>query len=238
MNETLANLLELEKTHFRPRTIVIVLIPFFSILLIGLLRGTRTLKSIAGFARCSAMDFVLLGFQVALLGALTVVNVWLLKKEYRLKMDNDYQFVKGDIVWNTRSIVKFVIFAVIGGFISGAVGLSGGILFTPLFLDFGIAPTVASGTSMYMAMFATLSSSILFMFGGYVIYPMTFWLSAFSIVGTAVGSTVIGTAVKKSGKTSILVWLLAFVILASCVSEGIVGTLKIVGKYCNRSFIK
>lgn len=230
INEKLEKLLALEKTHFRPRTIVVVLVPFFTILIIGLLRPSRSMESIAKIGRCSAIDHILLVIQILILVVLAIVQVILLKKEYNEKTEVGYQFVKGDVVWNTHSIIKFVIFACIAGFISGAVGLSGGILFTPLFLDFGIAPSVASGTSMFMAMFATLSSSILFMFGGYTIYQFAFWLSAFSIIGTAVGITVIMGAVKKSGKSSILVWLLAMVILASTIAEGIVGTLKTIGK--------
>lgn len=160
---------------------------------------------------------------------IAVFNIILLKKEYLLKEENNYQFVKGDVVWNQRTIIKFLIFAIIAGFLSGAVGLSGGVLFTPMFLEFGIAPSVASSTSMYMAMFATGSSSVLYMFSGYVIYDVTFWLSAFSVIGTYLGSTIIGAAVKKSGKQSILVWLLAVVITASAiivVVEAIVNTIK------------
>lgn len=227
VNPILQNLLALEKTHFRPRTIVIVLVSFFSILFIGLARGTKSLKSIFGIHRCDPLDFILLAVQVIILLGLAAINIYLLDKEYKLKVENGYQFVKGDIVWN----FKLIIFALVAGFLSGAVGLSGGILFTPLFLKFGIAPTVASSTSMYMAMFATLSSSILFMFSGYVIYPITFWLSAFAIIGTAAGVTIIGAAVKKSGRSSILVLLLAFVILISCISEGIAGTIKTISKY-------
>ena len=230
LNATLKKHLKLEKTHFRPRTIVVVLVPFFSILLIGLFRGSKTMDSILGINRCDTYDYILFAIQSLILIILAVVNIILLKKEYNEKINCEYQFVKGDVVWNSRSIIKFSIFAIIAGFISGAVGLSGGILFTPLFLDFGIPPTVASGTSMYMAMFATLSSAILFMFNGYIIYQFAFWLAAFAIVGTAAGITIVGNAIKKSGKTGMLVWLLAFVILASCIAEGIVGLVKTIGE--------
>ena len=67
------------------------------------------------------------------------------------------------------------------------------------------------------------------MFNGYIIYDYAFWLAFFSIVGTAAGITIIGGAVKKSGKTQILVWLLAFVILASCIADGVVGLLETLG---------
>ena len=232
-NKVLNDLIEGEKRHFRLRNIIVVTIPVLSILIINFLRGSKTMNSIVGIKRCDAMDYVLLAFQAILLIALTFVNVYLLKKEYNLKLENDYQFVKGDMIWDQKTVIKFAIFGIIGGFISGAVGLSGGILFTPLFLDFGIAPTVASSTSMYMAMFATGSSSVLFMFSGFIIYDFSFWLSAWSIFGTALGITIIGNAVKKSGRVSILVILLGFVITASWIAEGIFGTIDTIGKILN-----
>ncbi len=193
----------------------------------------------SSFGRCSTSDFIFLALQIVILLVLAIVNIVLLKKEYNEKMSCGYQFVKGDIVWNTASIIRFVIFAIVAGFISGAVGLSGGILFTPLFLDFGVPPTVASGTSMFMAMFATLSSAILFMFNGYIVYDFAFWLAFFAVLGTAAGITIIGKAVKKSGKTQILVWLLAFVILASCIADGVTGLIKTISTYfMNINFYK
>uniref|UniRef100_A0A7S3NXP4 Sulfite exporter TauE/SafE family protein n=1 Tax=Euplotes crassus TaxID=5936 RepID=A0A7S3NXP4_EUPCR len=228
LNSKLKMYLKLEKSHFRIRTILVVLLPFLTITIFALLRGTKTFDSIAGprFGRCTVSDYIFLAAEIIILFILSGVNIMLLKREYQDKLSCGYQFVKGDIVWDSKSIVRFVLFAIIAGFISGAVGLSGGILFTPLFLDFGVPPTVASGTSMFMAMFATLSSTIMFMFNGYIIYDFAFWLAFFSVVGTAAGITIIGGAVKKSGKTQILVWLLAFVILASCIADGVVGLLE------------
>lgn len=229
INNQLDKILKDEKTHFRPRNLIVVILPFCVILLVTLFRGTPDFKSLIKVKRCDALDFILLGALVVVLTIATIFNIIMLKKEYELKEVNNYQFVKGDVVWDRKSIIKFLIFALIAGFLSGAVGLSGGVLFTPLFLEFGIAPSVASSTSMYMAMFATGSSSILYMFSGFVIYDITFWLSAFSIIGTYLGSTIIGAAVKKSGKQSILVWLLAIVITASAIIiaiEGITSTIK------------
>jgi hypothetical protein len=111
---------------------VVVFVPFFTILIIGLLRPSRSMSSVAGVQRCSTTDHFLLVLQIVVLVTLAIVNIFLLKKEYRKKISNGYQFVKGDIVWNTHLIVKFIIFACFAGFISGAIGLSGGILFTTL----------------------------------------------------------------------------------------------------------
>lgn len=51
LNPVLEEILRLEKTHFRLRTIVVVLVPFFSILIIALLRGSKNMKSIVKIDR-------------------------------------------------------------------------------------------------------------------------------------------------------------------------------------------
>lgn len=48
MNPTLEKYLKWEKSHFRPRYILTVICPFLSIVIIGLLRGSRLFSSIAG----------------------------------------------------------------------------------------------------------------------------------------------------------------------------------------------
>lgn len=51
LNSTLQKHLDLEKSHFRLRTIVVVLIPFFSISLIALFRGSKSIDSIINIER-------------------------------------------------------------------------------------------------------------------------------------------------------------------------------------------
>jgi len=43
-------------------------------------------------------------------------------------------------------VLKLVIFAFLGGFMSGALGLGGGTIFNPLLLSLGVLPSVASAT--------------------------------------------------------------------------------------------
>lgn len=48
LNATLKMYLALEKTHFRLRTLFVVLLPFLTITIFSLLRGSKTFGSIAG----------------------------------------------------------------------------------------------------------------------------------------------------------------------------------------------
>ena len=45
---------------------------------------------------------------------------------------------------------------------SGALGLGGGSIFNPLLLSMGVPPRVASATGMYMIIFSTGASSLIY----------------------------------------------------------------------------
>lgn len=242
VDPVLKNLLNSERRHLRLRNIFFTLVPILSIILIEFLRGKLTLlihigseslDSIAGVNRCEAGDYLLIAAQVVILFILGATNIFILQREYNIKVEHNYQFVKGDVVWNfTLIIVGFFV-----GLISSSVGLSGGLLATPLLLSDGLPPTVATSTSMFMAMIATLSSSILYMFGGYVIYPFAFWLSAVAILGTLSGIVIVGTAIKRTGRASLLMWFLAALMLVSIVAEVVFGVRGAIRKCFKSKFV-
>ena len=60
-------------------------------------------------------------------------------------------------------IIKFSIYAVVAGFIASVFGIGGGVIINPLLLSFRVPTLVSSATGMYMIMFSTLSSSLLYL---------------------------------------------------------------------------
>ena len=227
VNPELEKILLAERNHWRPRNLFVVACPFFTVLIISFLRGSPKFNSIIGVERCDALDFVLLFLNMATLLVLEAINIRNLKRDYGIKENNNYQFVKGDVAWNSQNIEKFILLGLVGGVVSGLVGLGGGAIYTPLLMEFGIAPSIAGGTSMYMSVFATLSASILFMFQGFLIYEWALTLSISSVIGTVFGITIIGNLVKSSGRSSYLILLLAFVLSVSAFVIGTKGALNI-----------
>lgn len=67
-----------------------------------------------------------------------------------------------DIKYHGNTIIKLVALAFIGGWVSGALGLGGGAVYNPVLLSMGVPASVSSATGMYMIMFSTLGSSLLF----------------------------------------------------------------------------
>jgi uncharacterized membrane protein YfcA len=90
----------------------------------------------------------------------TILGIRLVNYEQRLKTKYAKGMVKSDIRFTKEIVIKLVIFAFLGGWVSGALGLGGGAIFNPLLLSYGVPPAVASSTGMYMIMFTTFGSSL------------------------------------------------------------------------------
>ena len=105
-----------------------------------------------------------------------------------------------DIDWAGKTTVKLVILGLAGGCISGLFGLGGSVIFNPIMLGLGVAPQVASATGMFMVMFTTLSSSLLFIVAGKLNIGFAFWLGAIVLIATYFGLKQLNEVIKKSGR--------------------------------------
>jgi len=104
---------------------------------------------------------------------------------------------QSDVKFTKAAISKLVIFAFAGGWVSGALGLGGGAIFNPLLLSMGVPPSVASATGMYMILYSTSGSSII-----YIMYKMLnmqfgFWIGFWCSLGSLLGLYMLNKVVKK-----------------------------------------
>ena len=80
-----------------------------------------------------------------------------------------------------------LVFAFLGGWVSGAFGLGGGSIFNPLMIELGVPPTVSTSTGMYMIMFSTFASSVIYISYGALNLKFGLWLGFWSVVGIIIG---------------------------------------------------
>ena len=118
-------------------------------------------------------------------------------------------------------------FAFIGGWVSGAFGLGGGSVFNPLMIELGVPPTVSTSTGMYMIMFSTAASSLLYISYGTLNLQFAVWLGAWSVVGIVLGLVIVDLLLKKYNRQSILVFILVFVLGVSAVLVPIFNGLEV-----------
>lgn len=57
-------------------------------------------------------------------------------------------------------MLRLFLISFAGGWLSGAFGISGGLVYNPCLLSLGVNPQVAGATSMYLVMFTALNSCI------------------------------------------------------------------------------
>jgi uncharacterized membrane protein YfcA len=94
---------------------------------------------------------------------------------------------KNEIALNNKTLVKLIVFSLMGGWISGALGLGGGMIFNPLLMSLGVPPKVATSSGMYMIIFASGATTVSYLFNGLLNIPYSLWLGVFCMIGSCVG---------------------------------------------------
>lgn len=135
-----------------------------------------------------------------------------MRREQALKQKVGFGLAPSDLRLRQQILARLVIFAFLGGWASGALGLGGGAIFNPLLLSMGVPPSVASATGMYMILFSTAGSSTI-----YIIYKMLnlqfgFWIGFWCSLGSLLGLYLLNKVINKLSRQSPVVFALAFVL--------------------------
>lgn len=120
--------------------------------------------------------------------------------------------------------------ALVGGILAGWLGIGGGVIYNPILLKFGIHPQVVSATSLFIVMFVTLSSVILFFIAGMVQLDYAALLAIVAIAITYFSIVQVNKAVQRSGRASIVVFFLTAVIAISALVIPVYGVFQEKGK--------
>lgn len=132
------------------------------VLTVNLLRGSRKFESTIGIQRCSQTDWLILTTFLIYCLVLSGLATRKVLREQQLKDKLGAGIAPSDIKLMPRALFKLITFAFLGGFMSGALGLGGGAIFNPMLLSMGMLPSVVSATSMYMILFSSSASSIIY----------------------------------------------------------------------------
>jgi len=105
--------------------------------------------------------------------------------------------IPSDIKFNKTTVRSVVSTAFIGGFASGCLGMSGGAIFNPLLLNQGVPPSVASSTGMYMIIFSSIGSTVIYTIQGSLNFTFGLWLGFWTCFSSLVGLYILDKIVKK-----------------------------------------
>ncbi len=158
---------------------------------------------------------------------LTAIATTVVRAQFRLKMKCDPQYCVGLMEFSRHNLRLLIFWSIIGGICAGALGIGGGLIYNPLLLSLAIPPKVTSATSMYMVFYAALSSVIVYGVSGQLYYEYAGWFALLTIIGVVLGLYVIGEAIKKTGRNSIIVIILGIIIGLASVLVPVLGGLNL-----------
>jgi uncharacterized membrane protein YfcA len=166
--------------------------------------------------RCGSTAFYALEVaSVVMILAFVVYIRAKLIKETQHKEAIGYTFLKGDIQWNLSNTIYYSSLCSVAGLFAGLFGIGGGIIKSPLMLEMGVHPAVASATCATMILFTSFTATSSFMVYGDLDYE---YGAAFLVVGfisTLVGQLLMQALMKKYNRNSYIAYSVAIVVGAS-----------------------
>jgi uncharacterized membrane protein YfcA len=228
-------LLSREATHKQWDKHAVCFIILISNVLVTLMRGKPNKNggssgSIIGIKPCDIIGWFLVATFIAICSFCTYLGVKKVNYEQTLKKKVGKGMAKSDPNFEGKIVMKLVIFALLGGWVSGALGLGGGAIFNPLLLSMGVPPAVASSTGMYMIMFSTAGSSITYIVFGTLNVQFGLWIGSWCAVASIIGLYILNKVVKKFNRQSPIVFLLTFVLGLSALLVPLFAIISLQGK--------
>ncbi|OQS06227.1 hypothetical protein THRCLA_01727 [Thraustotheca clavata] len=209
-----------------------LVMPLFACWLIifvqSLFRGGHGTPSIVGISCGSTTYWALTLVPLSLLIAITWIMGRHLRMKSRLKVVSDAEFAPGDVHWTYKKAqIVLPIYCFVAGIASGLLGIGGGMVQSPIMLEYGLLPVVSSASASFMILFTSSATTLQFavagQFPGQKQYDYILWFALMGFLGGLFGQKCVGYVLKKYNRTSIVVYILAFVIATSAIAMGIAG---------------
>ena len=163
----LKKIVEKESGHCQWEKQVINLALLALLILLNLVLGSSSRKSIIGIKNCSPAYWGIYAGFLAICILTTALAIWLAKSEQQLKVKyGNVNIVKSDILLNKKTISAIVLLGFFGGLISGALGLGGGVIFNPCLLTLGLPPLVSSASGLYLVTFSKIATTVVYLVFG------------------------------------------------------------------------
>ncbi|KAI4380161.1 hypothetical protein MLD38_006382 [Melastoma candidum] len=139
---------------------------------------------------------------------------------------------KGDQGTNFKVIqlATYCFFGVMAGVVGGLLGLGGGFIMGPLFLELGIPPQVSSATATFAMIFSSSMSVVEYYLLKRFPIPYALYFVAVATVAALVGQHIVRRLIHVLGRASLIVFILALTIFVSAISLGGVGISNMIGK--------
>ncbi|XVE71060.1 hypothetical protein DITRI_Ditri10aG0119800 [Diplodiscus trichospermus] len=177
-------------------------------------------------AACSAAYWVLNLLQIPVSVGVSLYEAVSLYKGERVIASKGDQGTN----WRVLQLVTYCAFGVLAGIVGGLLGLGGGFIMGPLFLELGVPPQVSSATATFAMTFSSSMSVVEYYLLKRFPVPYALYFTAVATVAAFVGQHIVRKLIIVFGRASLIIFILAFTIFVSAVSLGGVGISNMISK--------
>ncbi|KAK7360002.1 hypothetical protein VNO77_01974 [Canavalia gladiata] len=182
---------------------------------------------------CSILYWVLNSLQVPIAISVTLYEAICLRKGKRVIASKGKEITD----WKFHKICLYCSCGIMAGLISGLLGLGGGFILGPLFLELGIPPQVASATSTFAMVFSSSMSVVQYYLLERFPVPYASYFVLIATIAALTGQYVVRKIIAIFGRASIIIFVLAFTIFVSAICLGGVGIENMVEKMENKEYM-
>lgn len=130
---------------------------------------------------------------------------------------------ESDTTLKVHQLILYCASGVVAGIVGGLLGLGGGFILGPLFLELGIPPQVSSATATFAMTFSSSMSVVEYYLLKRFPVPYALFFFCVSIVAAVTGQFVVTKVITFLGRASLIIFILALTIFVSAVALGGVG---------------
>ncbi|KAJ8605333.1 hypothetical protein CTAYLR_002384 [Chrysophaeum taylorii] len=145
----------------------------------------------------------------------------------REALGDAYAPLPADLKWDDGMLARFPKVALLAGIAAGLLGIGGGMIIGPLFLEIGIEPQVGTSTCAFMILFTATSGVFLYLFSGNVGWQLALWCVVFGFASGQAGQRGVNYLLKKTGRPSYVIFLLGAIVASACVAMTISGAVTV-----------
>ncbi|GMY17626.1 sulfite exporter TauE/SafE family protein 3-like [Fagus crenata] len=120
--------------------------------------------------------------------------------------------------WKVHQLIIYCAFGVLGGIVGGLLGLGGGFIMGPLFLELGVPPQVSSATATFAMTFSSSMSVVEYYLLRRFPVPYALYFSAVATFAAFIGQHIVRKLIILFGRASLIIFILAFTIFVSAIS--------------------
>ena len=96
-----------------------------------------------------------------------------------------------------KSLIKLIFLSLCAGWLAGALGMGGGVIFNPLLMSLGHPPVVAAASGMFMMIFSAGVSATVYVINDMLNISYGIWISTIVIFGTIAGMIALDRLMNK-----------------------------------------